>query len=97
MNIAEASHTYALGNVMLSIPAWHIALYIAISALFMLMQQRRLCLIATYLFTFYWGFYIYAYEFVKVASNSKLALSSYIICGMLLIVLSLVAFLHERE
>ncbi len=94
--MAEASNTFALGNVMLSIPAWHIALYIAISAIFMLMQQRRLCLIATYLFTFYWGFYIYADEFVMVASNSTLALSSYIICGMLLIVLSLVAFLQER-
>ncbi len=94
--MAEASNTFALGSVILSIPAWHIALYIAISAIFMLMQQRRLCLIATYLFTFYWGFYIYADEFVMVASNSTLALSSYIICGMLLIVLSLVAFLQER-
>ena len=95
--MAAASNTFALGNVILSIPAWHIALYIAISAIFMLMQQRRLCLITTYLFTFYWGFYIYADEFVMVASDSTLALSSYIICGMLLIVLSLVAFLQERE
>ncbi len=94
--MVEASNTFALGRVILSIPAWHIALYIAISAIFMLMQQRRLCLIATYLFTFYWGFYIYADEFVMVARNSTLALSSYIICGMLLIVLSLVAFLQER-
>lgn len=94
--MAEASNTFALGSVILSIPAWHIALYIAISATFMLMQQRRLCLITTYLFTFYWGFYIYADEFVMVASGSTLALSSYIICGMLLIVLSLVAFLQER-
>ncbi len=95
--MAAASNTFALGSVILSIPAWHIALYIAISAIFMLMQQRRLCLITTYLFTFYWGFYIYADEFVMVASDSTLALSSYIICGMLLIVLSLVAFLQERE
>ncbi len=94
--MVEASNTFALGSVILSIPAWHIALYIAISAIFMLMQQRRLCLIITYLFTFYWGFYIYADEFVMVASDSTLALSSYIICGMLLIVLSLVAFLQER-
>jgi len=94
--MVEATNTFALGSVILSIPAWHIALYIAISAIFMLIQQRRLCLITTYLFTFYWGFYIYADEFVMVASNSTLALSSYIICGMLLIVLSLVAFLQER-
>ena len=94
--MAEASNTFALGSVILSIPAWHIALYIAISAIFMLIEQRRLCLITTYLFTFYWGFYIYADEFVMVASDSTLALSSYIICGMLLIVLSLVAFLQER-
>ncbi len=94
--MAEASNTVALGSVILSIPAWHIALYIAISAIFMLVQQRRLCLITTYLFTFYWGFYIYADEFVMAASDSTLALSSYIICGMLLIVLSLVAFLQER-
>jgi len=94
--MAEASNTFALGSVILSIPAWHIALYIAISAIFMLVEQRRLCLITTYLFTFYWGFYIYADEFVMVASDSTLALSSYIICGMLLIVLSLVAFLQER-
>ncbi len=94
--MAEASNTFALGSVILSIPAWHIAHYLAISAIFMLVQQRRLCLITTYLFTFYWGFYIYADEFVMVASDSTLALSSYIICGMLLIVLSLVAFLQER-
>jgi len=94
--MAEASTTFALGSVILSIPAWHIALYIAISSVFMLMRQRKLCLITTYLFAFYWGFYIYADEFVTVASDSTLALSSYIICGMLLIVLSLVAFLQER-
>ncbi len=94
--MAEASNTFALGSVILSIPAWQIALYIAISAVFMLMQQRRLCLITTYLFTFYWGFYIYADEFVMVASDSTLSLSSYIICGMLLIVLSLEAFIQER-
>lgn len=49
---AGAGNTYAPGSVITSIPAWHIALHIAISAMFMLMRQRRLCLIATCLFTF---------------------------------------------
>ncbi|NIO11072.1 MAG: hypothetical protein GTO40_24890 [Deltaproteobacteria bacterium] len=86
-----------MGSVVLSIPAWHIALYIAISAVFLLMQQRKLSLITTYVFSFYWAFYIYADEFVMVASDSALAMSSYILCGMLLVVLSLVAFLQERS
>ena len=43
----------------LTIPAWQMALFIAILIIFILIQRIKLCLIITYLFAFYWGFFLY--------------------------------------
>jgi hypothetical protein len=92
----EAEVVFSLGNIVLPIPAWQIALYVGISGIFMLLQEYKLCLITTYLFAFYWGFYAYGAKFIAVAGGSEIALTFYILSGMLLAVLSLVAFFQER-
>jgi len=92
----EAGVVFSLGHVVLPIPAWQIALYVGISGIFMLLQERSLCLITTFLFAFYWCFYAYGAKFIAVAGESEIALTFYILSGMLLAVLTLVAFFQER-
>ena len=84
-----------LANVVLPIPAWQVALYLALTTLFMLRHDRKLCFITTYLFTLYWVFVLYGGEFVRVAQGSPEILSFYIVCGILHVSFTLLAFLQE--
>lgn len=86
-----------LGGVMLQIPAWQGALFVALISIFMLRQDRKLCLITTYLFTLYWGFVLYGQEFIQTSQGSPTVLSIYIICGMIHVILTLVAFFQENN
>lgn len=85
-----------LSEITLAIPAWQVGLYILIVSLFMLRQDRKLCLIVTYLFTLYWVFFLYGEEFVTVTQGSPILLSLFIMFGMLHVFLTLIAFLQER-
>ncbi len=93
----EAGPTYDIAQIALCIPAWQIGIYIGLSSIFMLLQERKLSLVTTYLFTFYWGFYVYGDEFMVAAGGSNFALSLYIGCGILLVVFSLYAFFQESS
>ncbi|MFQ5917681.1 MAG: hypothetical protein ACE5I0_07720, partial [Candidatus Binatia bacterium] len=46
-------------SIELAIPAWQMAFFIITLSLFLLMRRIKLCLITTFLFTFYWGFFLY--------------------------------------
>ena len=92
----QGGATYDIASIALCIPAWQIGIYIGLNSIFMLLQERKLCLVTTYLFTFYWGFYVYGDEFMVAAGGSNLALSLYIGCGILLVVFSLYAFFQEN-
>lgn len=85
-----------LADVELVIPAWQMALYIFFTTIFMLRHDRKMCLIATYFFTLYWGFYLYGNEFIRAANGSPPFLSVYILCGMLHLFFTLIAFLQEK-
>ena len=93
----ESGTAADIAKIALCIPAWQIGIYIGLNSVFMLIQERKLCLVTTYLFTFYWGFYVYGNEFMVVAGGSKLALTLYIVCGILLVTFSLYAFFQEKD
>ena len=94
--MGEAEIFYQLGQVELVIPAWQMALYVSIISIFMLVRRVKVCLLSTYLFTLYLGFYLYWREFFSIARSSGLALSAYLICGMLTVALAMVALFQEE-
>lgn len=85
-----------LADVELVIPAWQVGFYIFLTSIFMLKHDRKVCLITTYLFTLYWGFYLYGNEFVRAANGSPTVLSLYILCGIFHVFFTLIAFLQEE-
>ncbi len=93
----ESGTAAEIARIALCIPAWQIGIYIGINSVFMLVGERKLCLVTTYLFTFYWGFYVYGNECRVVAGGSKVALSVYLVCGILLVTFSLYAFFQEKD
>jgi len=86
-----------LATVDLVIPAWQMALYIGIVSVMMLRKRYRVCVVWTYLFIMYWGFYLYGKEFVAAAGDSVLGLSVYSILGMLFVLLTLIVFFQSES
>ncbi len=80
-------------SVELVIPAWQMALYVSIVSIFMLAQDFKLTLITTYLFTLYWGFFLYFGDFFDSLSTFPPAL--FAIFGLIHVVLTLIAFWQE--
>ncbi len=76
------------------IPAWQMTLYVSIITIFMLVQDYKLSLITTYLFTLYWGFFLYFGDFF--GSVSSFAPTLFIVFGLIHVVLTLIAFWQER-
>ena len=81
-----------LGQVGLAIPAWEMALFVALLSVFMLLGRAQLGLIVTYLFVLYWGFVCFWPTFFEAARGDALALGVYLLCGVALAFLVLIAF-----
>ena len=84
-----------LGEVSLVIPAWQVGFFVALVALFTLMGRPQVGLIVTYLFVLYWGFILYWLDFVAAAEGNPLALTLYILCGLAIAFLAVLAFFHD--
>lgn len=63
------------------LPTWLVMLYVLLVSLLVLMQRSALCLVATYLFTFYWGFLLQSDTSVLGGVHS-VALVLYTISGL---------------
>lgn len=85
----------ALGKVGLVIPAWQMGLFVALISLFMLLGRTQLGLVVTYLFVLYWGFILYWPYFVVAAGGNPMALALYIVCGLAIAFLAVLAFFHH--
>lgn len=85
-----------LGLVNLAIPAWQLALYIGVVTFFMLVHEIRGCLLATYLFGLYWGFYLFGRELLNAAQGNPVVITAYIVVGICLAVFSLLALFYEK-
>lgn len=81
--------------VELTIPAWQMVLFVVMISVFMLARRYKLCLITTYMFTFYWGFFLYWTEFVRSIGSFPLAETLYVLFGLMILVFTLVAYFRE--
>jgi len=81
----------------MTIPAWQMALFIVIISVFMLLRRHKLCLVTTYLFTFYWAFFLYWGE-VVLSSFGELPYAAvlYLVFGTIHIVLTLIGLFQEE-
>lgn len=87
---------YNLGFISMAIPAWQMAIYIGLVSLFMFAHETRGCLLTTYLFGLYWGYYLYGHDFLTAAGGYPVVLSAYIAFGLMLAAFSLLALFYEK-
>ncbi len=87
---------YNLGFINLAIPAWQMAIYIALVALFMFIHETRGCLLTIYLFVLFWGYYLHGQDFMAAADGHPGMASVYISFGLLLAGFSLMALFYEK-
>lgn len=88
---------FNLGSVILAIPAWQMAFYIGLISFFMVGRKSKLCLLTTYLFCAYWGYYLYGRDFLAAAGGSSVMMTAYICFGLVLAVFSLMALFYEEK
>ncbi|MEC4679291.1 MAG: hypothetical protein VST67_01165 [Nitrospirota bacterium] len=97
----EAVNTQSLLSQMLLIelviPAWQMALFIVTISVFMLIQRIKLTLIITFLFTFYWAFFLYWGDVLASFAKFPFVAALYLVSGVIYIVLTLIAFYRETH
>ena len=76
------------------ISIWQVFFYIALIVPFLLLQRIKLCLLLTYLFTYYLGFLIYWGE--EIASGSTGPFILYALSGLAIMVLFVAASFQEK-
>lgn len=91
----EGSVFYNIPEITLNIPAWQVALYVVMISIFMVVGKNKLALLTTYLFTLYWGFFLYWGEVMVSLGSLPTLATLYLLCGMLHVTLTLVAFFKE--
>lgn len=91
----EESLFYHITDINLTIPAWQVALYVLIISIFMLAERHKLTLLTTYLFTLYWGFFIYWGDVMASLGSLPTLATLYLLCGLLHVTLTLIAFFKE--
>ncbi len=88
---------FDLGTVRLTIPAWQMALYIGIIAFYMIWGRIKCCLLTTFAFALYWGYYLFSPDFLQVAHGNPSAESAYFGFGMALVAFNLIALFYEER
>lgn len=88
---------YDLGFVSLTIPAWQMALYIGMVSFFMIGRKINYCLLTTYLFGLYWGYYLFGQDLLTAAQGNTAVETAYITFGFALAALSLMALFYEER
>ena len=82
-----------LSNHVISI--WQVFFYIALMIPFLLLQRTKLCLLITYLFTYYLAFLIYWGDFIASA-GSLVPFFLYTFSGLAIVVLFVAASFYEK-
>lgn len=88
---------YELGFVSLAIPVWQMALYMGMVSFFMIGRKINYCLVTTYLFGLYWGYYLFGQDLLTAARGNTAVETAYITFGLTLTVLSLMALFYEER
>jgi hypothetical protein len=79
----------------LVIPAWQMGLYLAVISICMLSSSYRLSLLVTYVFTLYWGFFLYWGEILRNIGTFPVEATWFLLLGLLHVALTLTAFFKE--
>lgn len=87
---------YDLGLVHLSIPVWQMALYIGLISFFMIGRKTKCCLLTTYLFGLYWGYYLFGRDLLSVARGNTGVETAYITFGLALAAFAVMALFYEE-
>jgi hypothetical protein len=87
----------SLGTVNLPIPAWQMALYVGLMSLSIIWRKTKCCLLTTYVFVFYWGYYQVSRDLLTAAYADTTAQSAYIGFGLVLITFTLVSLFYEER
>jgi hypothetical protein len=82
-------HSYEL-----VIPAWQMVFYVIVISFCLLSTQYKVGLILTYSFSLYWGFVLYWGEVVGSFSRYPGAVILYIVSGLLVVILMIIACLR---
>jgi hypothetical protein len=88
---------FNLGTVNLPIPAWQMALFIGLTSLAIIWRKTKCCLLTTYLFVFYWGYYQFSRDLLNVAYTDTTAESAYIGFGLFLFTFTLISLFYEER
>jgi hypothetical protein len=94
--VSTASLLSQILSIKLVIPAWQMAFFIITISIAMLMRRIKLCLITIFIFTFYWGFFLYWGDIIASFSRFPNVVSLYLVSGTIHIVLTLIAFFREE-
>ena len=84
-------------NTEFAIPVVQIICYMFISTLCFLIRKYKLGLIVSFTFVFYWGFIHSSSSFVDLVGNLTLGYYLYLFSGFLILTLTLVGFLQEKD
>ena len=91
----EVSTLQKLGEASLTIPVWQIGLFVALISLSLLLGRNHLGIVVTYLFILYWGFILYWPDFIAGAEGIPWALALYIVSGLAIVFLAVLAFFRR--
>jgi len=81
----------------LTIPTWQIVLFLSLISTFMLIHRVKYCLLTTYLFVFYWIFYLYRADLIAIADGDRIVLAAYHLFGFIIAVLVLYPFISPEQ
>ncbi len=81
----------------LTIPTWHLVLFLSIIGGLMLMNKLKFCLLVTYLFVFFWVFYLYRADLITIAAGDRILLAAYHLFGFIIAVLILYPFISPER
>jgi len=81
----------------LTIPTWHFVLFLSIVGCLMLMNKLKFCLLVTYLFVFFWVFYLYRADLIAIVAGDRILLAAYHLFGFIIAVLILYPFISPEQ
>ncbi len=74
------------------IPANQMFLFVALLSVFLLFGKQHLCILITFIFTFYWGFVLNMDVFVNRIGNTGAAMALYLISGFVIVLMIIISF-----
>lgn len=86
----------SLGTVQIAIPAWQLAFFIVAFGMLMLFHQTKGCLLITYAFALYWGYLHSGEHFLKISGTDPYMGTLYIVAGLVVAALGLMAVFYEE-